>query len=69
MKTLGQRRTSFQHYLNALPACQRQSGRHVYCRLVDMGISSKLAKRMATLYERLIAFTPKVWRTSHLLYH
>jgi len=53
-------KTFFQHYLNAL---------HVYCRLVDMGISSKLAKRIATLYERLIAFTPKVWRTSHLLYH
>ena len=45
-------KTFFQHYLNPL---------HVYCRLIDMGVNMKLAKRIAIFYERLI--------TSHFLYH
>ena len=44
-------RKFMEHYLNAL---------HVYCRLRDVGISRKSAKKIALAYENLIAF--------HLLY-
>lgn len=45
-------RKMMQHYFNAL---------HVYCRLIDLGISAKLARKIAALYESLL--------TCHLLYH
>jgi len=45
-------RTWMQHYLNGL---------HVYCRLIDLGMGAHLARRIASLYERLLA--------CRLLYH